>query len=79
MKNSLGITGEGSNAGLLLARKDRRALLEHRHHAFEFRLFVHRIDQAHALRARGPGSAISLLNSRDLPTCYLAGVAETQL
>jgi hypothetical protein len=26
-----------------------------------------------------PGSAISLLNSRDLPTCYLAGVAETQL
>jgi len=23
--------------------------------------------------------AISLLNSRDLPTCYLAGVAETQL
>jgi len=27
----------------------------------------------------GPGSAISLLNSRDLPTCYFAGVAETQL
>jgi hypothetical protein len=26
-----------------------------------------------------PGSAIMLLNSRDLPTCYLAGVAETQL
>jgi hypothetical protein len=26
-----------------------------------------------------PGSAISLLNSRDLPTCYFAGVAETQL
>jgi hypothetical protein len=26
-----------------------------------------------------PGSAISLLNSRDLPKCYLAGVAETQL
>jgi hypothetical protein len=26
-----------------------------------------------------PGSAISLLNSRALPTCYLAGVAETQL
>jgi ATP/maltotriose-dependent transcriptional regulator MalT len=26
-----------------------------------------------------PRSAISLLNSRDLPTCYLAGVAETQL
>ena len=23
--------------------------------------------------------AISLLNSRDLPTCYFAGVAETQL
>jgi hypothetical protein len=26
-----------------------------------------------------PGSAISLLNSRDLPTYYFAGVAETQL
>jgi hypothetical protein len=26
-----------------------------------------------------PGSAISLLNSRALPTCYFAGVAETQL
>jgi hypothetical protein len=26
-----------------------------------------------------PGSAISLLNSRALPTGYLAGVAETQL
>jgi hypothetical protein len=26
-----------------------------------------------------PRSAISLLNSGDLPTCYLAGVAETQL
>ena len=35
--------------------------------------FVHR-----AFR-RSPGSAISLLNSRALPTCYLAGVAETQL
>ena len=29
--------------------------------------------------AISPRSAISLLNSRDLPTCYLAGVAETQL
>ena len=26
-----------------------------------------------------PGSAISLLNSGDLPTCYLAAAAETQL
>jgi hypothetical protein len=26
-----------------------------------------------------PRSAISLLNSRDLPTCYFAGVAEAQL
>jgi hypothetical protein len=30
-------------------------------------------------RACEPRSAISLLNSRDLPTCYLAGAAETQL
>jgi arylsulfatase A-like enzyme len=30
-------------------------------------------------REMWPGSAISLLNSRDLPTCYFAGVAETQL
>jgi hypothetical protein len=32
-----------------------------------------------AIPTIGPGSAISMLNSRDLPTCYLAGVAETQL
>jgi acyl-CoA thioesterase len=31
------------------------------------------------LSGSNPRSAISLLNSRDLPTCYLAGVAETQL
>ena len=31
------------------------------------------------MRVVSPGSAISLLNSRDLLTCYLAGVAETQL
>ena len=34
---------------------------------------------ATADRVWSPGSAISLLNSRDLPTCYFAGVAETQL
>jgi hypothetical protein len=34
-----------------------------------------RLLRYHAL----PGSAISLLNSIDLPTCYLAGAAETQL
>jgi hypothetical protein len=32
-----------------------------------------------ARRRSLPGSAISLLNSRDLPTRCLAGVAETQL
>jgi hypothetical protein len=36
-------------------------------------------DFAYEAYAVMPGSAISRLNSRDLPTCYFAGVAETQL
>jgi hypothetical protein len=41
-------------------------------------LDARRIDQDDLLPVF-PGSAISLLNSRDLPTRCLAGVAETQL